>query len=214
MSSAVRVRAMRPADLDEAADVLARAFAEGTNLASFVPLRRRRERLRRFFVVSGDTDALVDGVAEVAVGGLGPDERILAVAWWHPPLPAGTGRAAALRSGRSWRELRTALLVFGVRRLPAAVRSRAASRRARPHVAHWHLAYLASRSEPAARGAATALLRHRLAVADAQGIGSHLEGSSRSTVGFYERLGWRVTGPVPGPGGRGTTAMWRPAGGP
>lgn len=210
MSAPVQVRAMGPADLDEAADLLARAFAGATNLASFVPSARHLDRLRRFFVEAGDLDVLPHGVAEVAVAGPGGDARILAVAWWHPPLSPASRTPA---SPRSWRELSAALAVFGVRRLPAAARSRAASQRARPHEPHWHLAYLASRPEPAARGAATALLEHRLAVADAQGVGSHLESSSTGTVGFYERFGWQVSGPVPGPGGRSTTAMWRPVGG-
>ena len=39
------------------------------------------------------------------------------------------------------------------------------------------------------------------------------ESSSVATIGFYERFGWRVSGLVDGPGGRRTTAMWRPAGG-
>lgn len=210
MSAPVQVRAMGPADLDEAADLLARAFAVGTNLASFVPPARRVDRLRRFFVVAGERDVLPHGVAEVAVAGSGSDAHIMAVAWWYPPLPPTSRRPG---TARSWRELPTALAVFGVRRLPAAARSQAASLRARPDEPHWHLAYLASRPEPGARGAATALLEHRLAVADAQGVGSHLESSSTATVDFYERRGWRVTGPVRGPGGRSTTAMWRPAGG-
>lgn len=201
---------MRHEDLAEAADLLAGAFAEGTNLSSLVPRARRHERLRRFFTLAGEIDHLPHGVAEVAVGRRGDAERLLAVAWWHPPSPTGPDRAPV---PRSWRELSTALAVFGVRRLPAAARSRAASRRARPAEPHWHLAYLASRAEPDARGAATALLEHRLVLADAEGVGSHLESSSTSTIGFYERLGWRVTAPVRGPGGRSTTAMWRPVGG-
>ena len=38
---------MRPADLAEAAELLADAFVEDTNLASFVPARGRRERAAR-----------------------------------------------------------------------------------------------------------------------------------------------------------------------
>ncbi len=209
MNPTLRVRAMRHSDLPEAADLLADAFAEGTNLASFVPARGRRARLRRFFAVTGQVDVLTHGLAEVAVRGDGEHEQVLAVAWWHPPRAAG---ASAARPW-SWRELPSAVAVFGVRRLVAVARSRAASERVRPATAHWHLAYLASRREPVARGAATALLAHRLAQSDAQGVGSHLESSSVGTVGFYERFGWRVTGPVRGPGGRSTTAMWRPAGG-
>ena len=200
---------MRPADLAEAAELLADAFVEDTNLASFVPARGRRARLRRFFMVTGEVEMLTHGVAEVAVADDGAHERLLAVAWWHPPQEPGGPASRAW----SWRELPSAVAVFGVRRLVAVARSRVASERARPATEHWHLAYLASRPEPAARGAATALLEHRLAQADAQGVGSHLESSSQGTVGFYERRGWRVTGPVGGPGGRRTTAMWRPAGG-
>ena len=209
MTSTLRVRAMGPADLAAAADLLAEAFADGTNLASFVPERGRRERLRRFFTVAGEVDVLVHGVAEVAVSGVGAHERLLAVAWWHPPRAV----EAAAPVSWSWREVPSALAVFGVRRLLAVARSRRASERARPAAAHRHLAYLASRPDPAARGAASALLVHRLAQADAEGVGSHLESSSVATVGFYERFGWRVSGLVDGPGGRRTTAMWRPAGG-
>ena len=124
---------MRREELAEAAALLAGAFAEGTNLSSFVPRARRHERLRRFFTVAGEIDHLPHGVAEVAVGRRGGDELLLAVAWWHPPSPSGPDRAPV---PRSWRELSTALAVFGVRRLPAAARSRAASRRARPAEPH------------------------------------------------------------------------------
>ncbi|ANH39640.1 hypothetical protein I601_3233 [Nocardioides dokdonensis FR1436] len=218
----MQVRDMRRGDLPEVADLLAEAFADGTNLASFVPPRQRVARLRRWFTVVGEQDALRHGLAEVALAEAGPgaDARILAVAWWHPPVRPGSAVGAGCRLGvprsrlpRSrLRELACAVRVFGAR-VPAAAWSDAASRRARPTEPHWHLSYLASRSEPGARGAATALLQHRLGVADADGTGAHLESSSIATIAFYERFGWRVTGPVRGPAGRSTTAMWRPPGG-
>lgn len=214
----MQVRDMRRSDLPEVADLMAEAFAHGTNLSSFVPSHQRVARLRRWFTVVGEQDALRHGVAEVALADAGPgdDPRILAVAWWHPPVPPASAPGAWRRL---WippsrvRVLVCAVRVFGARRVPAAAWSNAASRRARPTEPHWHLSYLASRSEPGARGGATALLQHRLAVADTEGTGAHLESSSTGTIAFYERFGWRVTGPVRGPAGRSTTAMWRPAGG-
>lgn len=214
----MQVRDMRHGDLLEVADLMAEAFAEGTNLSSFVPSRRRVARLRRWFTVVGEEDALRRGVAEVALADAGPgvDSRILAVAWWHPPVRAGSAPQAGRRLGGGRpraRELACAVRVFGAWRVPAAALSNAASRRARPSEPHWHLSYLAARPDPGARGAATALLRHRLAVADSEATGAHLESSSTRTVAFYERFGWRVSGPVHGPAGRSTTAMWRPPGG-
>ena len=206
------VRPMGADDVVEAAALLAAAFADRTNLASLVPARAREERLRRWFEWTA-VDVLRRGVAEVAVPEVGPDRTILAVAWWHRPDGRRTRRSHGPRRRRLEHAVRgpvVAVRVFGAAGLLSAARSYLASRGARPGDPHWHLAYLAASPAPEARGAATALLVHRTAETDRQGVGVHLESSSPGTVGFYERLGWQVTVPVPGPRGRSTTAMWRP----
>ena len=199
-----------PADLAEAAALLAAAFEHepqvGALLQHRTPLRRRAEHLYRALLVAGPLRrGTVDAARDTA------DGRLLGVALWVEPRRGGAlveaGRAAAgllrglpehLRAFRGV-DLRHPLAVLG------------AFERARPRVPHWYLEAVGVAPAGQGRGVGGALLRHRLALADAAGEPAYLESSSPRTGALYRRLGFVPLGRVAAfAGGGGPVGMWRP----
>ncbi|WP_329430630.1 GNAT family N-acetyltransferase [Streptosporangium sp. NBC_01495] len=76
--------------------------------------------------------------------------------------------------------------------------------------AHLHLVFPGVAPEARGRGLGGALLRERLAAADAEGVPAYLEASSPHSRPLYERHGFRVTGdPITLPDGPPMWPMWR-----
>jgi ribosomal protein S18 acetylase RimI-like enzyme len=80
-----------------------------------------------------------------------------------------------------------------------------------PHAPHWYLPFIGVRAEARGRGIGGALLAHRLARADRDGLPAYLEATSRRGLALYRRHGFEVTGVVESPGYPEIFAMWRPA---
>lgn len=78
--------------------------------------------------------------------------------------------------------------------------------------AHLYLAFLGVVPGAQGRGLGGALLRERLAKADADGVPAYLEASSERSRPLYERHGFRAEGdPIALPGGPRLWPMWRSA---
>jgi ribosomal protein S18 acetylase RimI-like enzyme len=76
--------------------------------------------------------------------------------------------------------------------------------------AHLYLVFLGVAPDAQGRGLGGALLRDRLAEADAAGVPAYLEASSSRNLPLYERHGFRVTGdPITLPDGPPLWPMWR-----
>ncbi|WP_329109096.1 GNAT family N-acetyltransferase [Micromonospora sp. NBC_01699] len=82
-----------------------------------------------------------------------------------------------------------------------------------PHEPHHHLAFLAVRPDRQGTGIGSALLRHRHARLDEQGLPAYLDASSTDSRDLYARHGYRVAEPFRLPDGTPFWPMWRPAGG-
>lgn len=78
---------------------------------------------------------------------------------------------------------------------------------------HHYLSHIAVHPERQREGLASALLRHRLAELDQQGVPASLEATGIRTRAIYEHFGFRLTYPIDIPNGPTVYPMWRVAGG-
>ena len=83
---------------------------------------------------------------------------------------------------------------------------------AHPKDAHWHLAFIGVDPAQHGRGIGAALLRHTLALVDAQHLHAYLESSNPANDRRYTSVGFVPHGEFRYPGGGPVvTTMWRPA---
>lgn len=129
-----------------------------------------------------------------------------AAACWHPPgvgsLPPGV--VADFRA-----------MVAGLtdERAPLVLESLARIARRAPAEPHWHLAAVGVVPDRQGAGIGGRLLAAMLRRCDRLRTPAYLESSNPRNVGFYERLGFRVTGEVTTVDGRvPLTLMWRDPG--
>lgn len=186
---------------DEAARVLAAAFADDPTVAFLVPpdTPERSHRLRRMFRAEIHTcgfdhvDVALDDATDAVVG----------AGVWAPPYANLDGVTA----------IRWSLVAAGALRahgLRAGARYDRAVRRHRPGEPHWHLLDLGTSPDARGLGVGTALLRHRLTVVDLEGRRAFLEATTAATRRLYERFDFEVVGRLPRVTG-GAYAMVRPA---
>lgn len=65
-----------------------------------------------------------------------------------------------------------------------------------PSEPHWHLPLIATEPRWQGQGLGNALLRHRLAVCDQQGLTAYLEATSERSVPLYQGLGFEALGTI------------------
>ncbi len=192
----VEVRALRRDDLDDAAEVLARGFAEEPGSRVLLPDPRTRATVLRtgahlelgWTMELGSVHvATVDGV----VGG---------VAIWHPPgrgtgSLGGLGRALVQAVPALPRLLRpvphktSVLLRYSPEAVPLVLARRRAVARASAGLA-WHLAFLATSPDHRGQGLARALLDRQLTRCDEDGAAAWLETTDPVNPPIYERFGF------------------------
>lgn len=197
----VRVVPAAPADRERAAGVLAEAFATDEHTIGLLPAGDRPARLRRMF--SGSVTGALRAGGHVWLAEDPVDRQLLGVALWYGP---GASTSVARRAGA----LAGALRTHGGR-IGDALVTEAAAGRHRPQVPHWYLAAIGIATDAQGRGAASALIRHRLAAADAGGHGTYLESSKTANVPIYERYGFAEISTIPARGTAPLIGMWRPA---
>jgi ribosomal protein S18 acetylase RimI-like enzyme len=199
------VRPASKADIDQAAIVLSRAFADVEPFTWIQPdaeLRARIEpvlfgaALRYFYPIQHGTEVLADG------------ERILGCAMWAPP---GRWKASA------WSQLRAVPLFIrelGMKNMAEyGRRGRAvedALQAAHPTDSHWYLAGIGADPDAQGQGIGTALMRSGLDRCDREGAPAYLE-CLLSLVPYYRRFGFDVIAEIDMPEGTLPQAsMWRP----
>lgn len=191
-----------PADRDRAARVLAAAFSADEHIVGLLPADDRATRLRRMFALSVSGTLRAGGHVWLAKDAA--DGGVLGVAVWQAPGES-RGPLSRVRSTAGY------LRVYGRRFRDAGITDRAAEEH-RPRVPHWYLAVIGTDPAARGRGAASALIRHRLAVADAHGRGAYLESSTPDNVPIYQRYGFAEISTIPARGTSPLIGMWRPAG--
>ena len=196
------VRALITDEVQPAAELAARAFHDDPLFAHLHPDPATRDRafaiehaayVRRIYLPSGQADALT------------LDRQLAGVALWLPP--------DAL-AGHDWLCLPALVRANGLVRAGSILREYAAFNRAFPTGRRFQtLGLLAVEPGLQGRGVGSALLRHGLARADADGLGAYLETGTLENVAFYERFGFRVIGTIEPRTAPMHWAMWRqPAG--
>jgi ribosomal protein S18 acetylase RimI-like enzyme len=178
----VEIVRLRPAQLGEASDILARAFQDDPAWRWIIPdVRRRAALLPWLFRVGFDMAAAEVWTTEGAVRG---------AARWQPPGRPPTRLGPTLRA-----------LVAAPIRLGGATGRYLAYGRAvetlRMRVApwpHWYLAGIGVDPAEQRRGIGSALLRPGLEASARDGLPAVLLTNSERNLSFYERGGFRVAG--------------------
>jgi GNAT superfamily N-acetyltransferase len=193
-----RPRLLGREDLDDAAVVLARAFAEEPGNRALFP----DPELRRRYLELGARIKLDATLPYASVYGLEVEGRPAGIAVWHPPKVKPRPLGAIARSRRELlvqapelaRGTPHVLSMLppharaGIRLLRA--RNRGAEEASRGRA--WYLAILATDPDLQGRGVARRLLDHVLDRCDADGLAAWLETTDPVNPPLYEHLGFRT----------------------
>ena len=95
--------------------------------------------------------------------------------------------------------------------IPRALRALGVIEKNHPHTPHWYLQVLGTDTARQGNGYAGLVMRHQLAIVDAQGLPAHLESSKASNIPIYQSYGFEVTGEIVLPDGPTLYPMWRAA---
>lgn len=199
-----RVRLLSAADTEDAAELVAEAFAHEPQTAAIVPDPEHR---RAVLLVSARR--LVRAHLPYATAfGADIDGRLAGVAFWNPPRVRPSpllGRRAWLADGFEARSTLAAAvpgLVTSLRTNGAAFARTLWVRQRHIKVAGaqpaWYLEVLATAPWARGHGAARALLDHVLERCDADGVAAWLETTEEVNVGIYERFGFETVVRIPG----------------
>src|SRR5579884_1471368 len=171
---------LEPSRLQEASDVLARAFQDDSAWVWVIPDPERRRRLLPWLFRVGFDVSSAD--VHAAAG------RVLGVARWLPP---GT---APMRVGATLRALVTTPLRLGsaTSRFLAYGRTVEALRAEVAVGGHWYLAGIGVEPEAQRQGIGGALLRPGIDAAARAGIDAVLLTNNEANLSFYESHGFSV----------------------
>jgi GNAT superfamily N-acetyltransferase len=193
-----RARLLDRRDLDEAAVVLARAFADEPGNRALFP----DPELRRRFLELGGRMEIEAALAYASVYGMEVDGRIAGLAVWHPPHIKPRVLGAIVRSHRELLAQAPVLtrgtphvLSMLPRHARAGIRLVRARKRAVKEASRgrtWYLAILATDPDVQGRGVARQLLDHVLDRCDADGLAAWLETTDPVNPPLYEHIGFRT----------------------
>lgn len=184
MSAATEVRPAEAHERMRVASILAAAFADDPIVAWMLGDRALRSECRRRLLGSGIEVLTRGGALEITGDGSA------AAIWSGPNTGSVAARSGAFEGMRSLTELARAT---GLRRLGRPLRLFAATEKEHPHEPHWYLASIGTLPERRGTGAASALMRARLAEVDRQGVAAYLESSNEANLPLYRRFGFEVT---------------------
>ncbi|TQM31954.1 acetyltransferase (GNAT) family protein [Nocardia bhagyanarayanae] len=191
------VRSATPADIPRATRTLGRAFADYAWTRHTIDARDHEQRVRGMQELFLTHIGLPHGRVWIA------DEGAAVAVWTTPATDAGPAFA----------ELAPRFADLAGDRAAAYAAADAALAPHRPVEPVWFLGTVGVDPDSQGRGLGGAVIRPGLAAADRAGVPAFLETSEKRNVGFYERLGFRVTATVDLPDGGPTTwAMLRDPG--
>jgi ribosomal protein S18 acetylase RimI-like enzyme len=183
------VERLEPHEVNTASRLLARAFARETHFSRILPDPRRRAQTLAAVMHLSVRDAQPFGHVYAAhrAGG-----EVAAVAVWLPP---GRFPLGPLRSLRATPDIvrMAAHAGSGLRRL---LRFASTLSGLHPDEPHWYLVAIGADPGFAGRGAGSAVLRAGTEQADVAGQACWLETQEEATVGWYQRSGFTIQGPV------------------
>ena len=179
------IRVLPAEDFDAAAGVLARAFDTTEQWRRMVPLEgdARVRKLDEMFRGTLTTAAAAKSLTETTAD-------LEGVAIWFPPGRT-MGMWPMIRSGFAGSRFLLTRPRLSFRTFMRALREFEASHKRVMPEPHWYLMALGVDPEHAGCGHGSALVRHGIEKAEADGKPAYLE-TELDNVGFYERLGFTV----------------------
>lgn len=197
-SGDVAIRRAEQADIEQVADVLARAFDDDP-VMNFIAKQdsRRSDRIRRMMHVGLTRLTLPFGECYVS-------EDYGGAALWNPPEQRPQGLLNDLKL------LASIVPVTGLSRLPRVLRTLNVLERRHPKQAHFYLMVVGVDPPLQGQGRGGRLMAPVLERCDAEGMPAYLENSKEQNLPFYERHGFEVTEELELPnGGPPVWLMWR-----
>ena len=176
------VRSLRRGEVDDAAEVLARAFWDDPVMDLLIPPGSRRRDRRMVHLYRW---TILDSMRRD--GAVLTTDDLAAVATWHAPGQPEPGPAELVRAAPM------GLRAIGPANLPRSLRVLEATQRAHPHEPHWYLQVLGSDPRRRGSGSAAATVERVLERVDEAGVGAYLESSKEENLPYYERFGFVVT---------------------
>jgi ribosomal protein S18 acetylase RimI-like enzyme len=202
MSAAASARALSAsvrnatwADVEPLSQTLARAFMDDPLLGHFMPdPTRRTAKLPRVFRLLLKL-GLPHRACHVTSG-------FEAATFWRPPNKWHLSMWDYVVNGPEM------LSVFG----PGTLRVMTAMdfiEKRHPKEPHWYLQTIGTDPAKQGKGFGSLIMRHQLAIADAENAACYLESSKDTNVPIYQSFGFRVTGEIKLPDGPTIWPMWR-----
>ena len=183
------VEPLEPREVETASQLLTRAFAQETHFRRILPDPRRRARTLAAVMRLSVRDARPFGHVYAARR---PGGELAAVAVWLPP---GRFPLGPLRSVRATPDI-VRMAAHAGSRLRPLLRFASTLRGLHPEEPYWYLVAIGADPGYAGRGAGSAVLRAGTNQADAAGQACWLETQEEPTVGWYQRFGFTIHGPV------------------
>jgi ribosomal protein S18 acetylase RimI-like enzyme len=173
------MRALTPADVPKAAEVIADAFADDPFWAWLFPGADRRLVVRSWIRQLE--------IAYLPKGHSYTDADVRGAALWAPPGRWRLSLSQELRLAPSY------LRLLGPRRMRLASRAFSVIEGGHPDEPHWYLSVLGVSPSHQRSGIGRSLLEPMLERADREGVAASLETFKMLNVPYYESLGFRVT---------------------
>lgn len=170
------LRAATTADVPLLAGVLADAFRADPVLTWLLPGLRREPGLRAMFAVEMQQYGLPNGTVWTNSSHDGAVVELPPGAWELP-------KSMTLTQALKW------MRAFGLH-LPLAIRVQRVMEERHLHEPHFYVRTVGVRTALQGRGLGSALMQPTLQRADAAGLPTYLEASSRRSAALYERLGF------------------------
>jgi GNAT superfamily N-acetyltransferase len=192
-----QVRVLGDPDLDEAAVLLARGFAEEPGNRALLP----DPELRRRALELGARMQISVVLPYATVHGVDLEGRLAGIAVWHPPQVEPKALAALPRFGLDL-VVEAPVLARGtphvlsvvrrhLRATPRLIRARSRAVKEASRGPAWYLAILATDPDARGRGLARLLLDHVLDRCDEDGLAAWLETTDPVNPPLYEHFGFR-----------------------
>jgi ribosomal protein S18 acetylase RimI-like enzyme len=183
MTQPVTIKKLGASQLDDASQMLARAFHEDPMFTFIFPDAEERRRKFPSFVRSAlRFGSFYDNLLAT--------EGLEGLALWLPPGKASIGFGDMVRSGMIWAPFVVGFGAFG--RFNRLVTTMEKLHKRDMHVPHWYLMILGVDASLQGKGIGSALIQNGLERADTEGLPSYLETMNARNVPFYERHGFEV----------------------
>lgn len=196
--ASIKIVKLAASQIDEAADVLARAFFDSPVWTWVAPDESQRRELMPWYMRMSMRFGVLNGETYTTA------PLIRGVAAWEPPVRLDADLSDP-EAEAMWEALPERMGEHGIARFHAMIETQRPMREqisAGPPV--WYLAWLGVDPAVQQNGVGAALLAHMFARADIDGVPCLTETSKHANVPYYERHGFRVVAsgvfPLDGPG--------------